>query len=601
MSIGTQISDMTLSGTLPTGSFVPFVVGAPVGSLIPSVNYRYNLGAALLLTASYSALAATNGAGLIGYVAPESDSADSTVAAQFAMGPLYAENFRLPGFTDRQTLFAAFTAWAEVGGVMELERGRVYDYGSVTSVNTPSGVLHEVTGLRGAILRGNGATLQLTSSGATFLPIILYLYNYQNVQIENLLATDNGLVNGGDSTRGAKMIVLDSDASNPTKDITVRNCRAYNMNTFFNVNPGTPGNRIDGIYIEPSCVVDTTFYGASFQGNGDNARVFFTARNVGRAYFPYGVTGHEIGLRIEDTGTATPAAQSCILVKRYAANTTNIKGWASFGGVLKWTMALVDMEHEPTAASSIIDSIDIRVQVDRSATDPNSIFVWAFRSRIDATYEELAATFTGSISNGSPTVSTLSIPIGNFVAGQGITGTGIPAATTILTVGASTLTLSANATTTNAAATLTRLTKNVWSNIRLSGDIGSLKAVKCFVGAITSYGVTLDAPLSLLLAARFTLQPGINLFRTSALNASAVYDPPSLADGAGATTTVALSGAELSDFARASFSLDLQGITLTAWVSAADTVSVRFQNESGGTLDLASGTLRVNVTKGFQA
>ncbi len=76
---------------------------------------------------------------------------------------------------------------------------------------------------------------------------------------------------------------------------------------------------------------------------------------------------------------------------------------------------------------------------------------------------------------------------------------------------------------------------------------------------------------------------------------SATYDPASLADGAGATTTVSVTGAALGDLATASFSLDLQGITLTAWVSAANTVSVRFQNESGGVLDLGSGTLRVQT------
>ena len=79
------------------------------------------------------------------------------------------------------------------------------------------------------------------------------------------------------------------------------------------------------------------------------------------------------------------------------------------------------------------------------------------------------------------------------------------------------------------------------------------------------------------------------------ITASATYDPGSLADGAGATTTVTATGAVLGDFALASFSLDLQGISVTAYVSAADTVSVRFQNESGGVLDLASGTLRVLV------
>jgi hypothetical protein len=81
------------------------------------------------------------------------------------------------------------------------------------------------------------------------------------------------------------------------------------------------------------------------------------------------------------------------------------------------------------------------------------------------------------------------------------------------------------------------------------------------------------------------------------LTGSATYDPASLADGAGATTTVTVTGAALGDFAMASFSNALQGITVTAWVSAADTVSVRFQNESGGVLDLASGTLRAGVIK----
>lgn len=73
---------------------------------------------------------------------------------------------------------------------------------------------------------------------------------------------------------------------------------------------------------------------------------------------------------------------------------------------------------------------------------------------------------------------------------------------------------------------------------------------------------------------------------------SATFDPPNLAAGAGTTTTVTAAGAILGDLAFASFSLDLQGITVTAYVSAADTVSVRFQNQTAGAIDLASGTLR---------
>lgn len=80
------------------------------------------------------------------------------------------------------------------------------------------------------------------------------------------------------------------------------------------------------------------------------------------------------------------------------------------------------------------------------------------------------------------------------------------------------------------------------------------------------------------------------------LTGSATYDPASLADGVGATTTITVTGAALGDYVvGVSFSLDLQGIGLTGYVSAADTVAVRFQNESGGTVDLASGTLRALV------
>lgn len=79
------------------------------------------------------------------------------------------------------------------------------------------------------------------------------------------------------------------------------------------------------------------------------------------------------------------------------------------------------------------------------------------------------------------------------------------------------------------------------------------------------------------------------------LSGSATYDPPSLASGAGATTTVTVSGAKLGMPAFAGFSTDVQGIVLSASVQSADVVAVRFYNETGGTVDLASGTLTAIV------
>lgn len=84
----------------------------------------------------------------------------------------------------------------------------------------------------------------------------------------------------------------------------------------------------------------------------------------------------------------------------------------------------------------------------------------------------------------------------------------------------------------------------------------------------------------------------------SFLVGSATYDAANLVDGAGATTTITVTGAALGDFVvGVSHSVDLAGITVTAYVSAANTVSVRFQNATGGAVDLASGTLRAVVLK----
>lgn len=76
---------------------------------------------------------------------------------------------------------------------------------------------------------------------------------------------------------------------------------------------------------------------------------------------------------------------------------------------------------------------------------------------------------------------------------------------------------------------------------------------------------------------------------------SAVYDLASLVDTAGASTTVTVVGANLGDFCESSLSVSTQGITVTCNVTAANTATIRFQNETAGTLDLASGTLRAVV------
>lgn len=89
-------------------------------------------------------------------------------------------------------------------------------------------------------------------------------------------------------------------------------------------------------------------------------------------------------------------------------------------------------------------------------------------------------------------------------------------------------------------------------------------------------------------------QPGA--IGATALTATQTYDPASLTTGTqGAIQTVTVTGAQLGQRCSISFSLDTQGIMAYAWVSAANTVSYVFRNGTAGTLDIASGTVKVWV------
>lgn len=71
------------------------------------------------------------------------------------------------------------------------------------------------------------------------------------------------------------------------------------------------------------------------------------------------------------------------------------------------------------------------------------------------------------------------------------------------------------------------------------------------------------------------------------------WDPPDILDGDEAALAVTVTNAKLGWIAMASFSLDIGGLTISAAVTAANTVTVTLSNNTGGSVNLASGTLRV--------
>ena len=88
--------------------------------------------------------------------------------------------------------------------------------------------------------------------------------------------------------------------------------------------------------------------------------------------------------------------------------------------------------------------------------------------------------------------------------------------------------------------------------------------------------------------------PAINSY----IEASETKDWGSLGDGNELTEDVTVTGAAMTgDFAVATMSVDVVDLTITASVTAANTVTVVLGNFTGGSLDLGSGTLYVKVFK----
>lgn len=75
-------------------------------------------------------------------------------------------------------------------------------------------------------------------------------------------------------------------------------------------------------------------------------------------------------------------------------------------------------------------------------------------------------------------------------------------------------------------------------------------------------------------------------------------NPGNLVDGAGETQQITgFDGATLGDFVLVAAPYDLQDITVTAYVQATGVVEIRLQNESGSTINLASGIWRIMIIR----
>ena len=80
------------------------------------------------------------------------------------------------------------------------------------------------------------------------------------------------------------------------------------------------------------------------------------------------------------------------------------------------------------------------------------------------------------------------------------------------------------------------------------------------------------------------------------LRGSATYTAGAVSDGSFTAQDITISGVVLGDWAIASFSADITDLQLNAAVTATDTVSVTFYNQTGAGVT-PSGTIYIEVTK----
>lgn len=99
--------------------------------------------------------------------------------------------------------------------------------------------------------------------------------------------------------------------------------------------------------------------------------------------------------------------------------------------------------------------------------------------------------------------------------------------------------------------------------------------------------------------ARFGVVAGI----AGVLGGTATYDAGSLTTLTGETTNITVTGAAVGDFVMVAHGIDQAGIYITGYVSATNTVTVRVQNGTSGTVNLLSATItaRTIPRAGFPA
>ncbi len=300
----------------------------------------------------------------------------SAPALAYAASTLLASSFRGAGRTDRDVLQAAFDA-LRTGrfDTLVLEAGRTYELGYLA----PSEFALRLRNVRGVSIKGNGASLLCTTSRKGQTQMIL-VQACSDISISDLSGEDRG-ADIHQNWRGMDFIHCDGTAG-PTVGLRLSNIRVDGAVSLFTcTGSGSPGEARSGGFLFSGLVARNCYYGVSFQENGDDATIDLATYECRRSYIGYGVARHAVDLRVRK-GRASPAADACVLIKRYRRDTSNITVRASFEGTMVYPN-FYKLEHQvKRGESGVIRNIDLSLDLAAgvaNATDGVALGISAYR------------------------------------------------------------------------------------------------------------------------------------------------------------------------------------------------------------------------------
>lgn len=567
-------------------------------ALLKAATPRFD-GEIVQVTCYYTCTAPDGGGGRFKWLAANTDTADNgiTVAAD-AGGTgrwkrLYSGAVNVKGFgakgdgstDDTTALNAAFDA----SGISECTSGTYIVAASLTPPSNSTVILRPGCTLKGKASTAFVSTGLIALDGVTDVAIygggtldgnkannatgrvfgISILNASARIRIngitaQNMPGQDATGINGGDG-------IFISGTTGTPEDIVISDCTLLN-----NVRQGISVIRGSHIRIANSLIKGTSGSapgaGIDLEGNS-GADVVSHVTIIGNTF-----EDNYVGVAVSDTGDVAKVAITGNTFKNQRATTILAGG-----------------EHTLISGNFI----------ESAPTVSGTIAVYVLGSDNTVTGNEVVGSANANERQGIVMAGSGGVCTGNKT--RGMLRAGIQVGTTTLAADISRITVTGNELSNNevngtfGGALLVTGTGTNWpNNVLVSGNT----VYDSRAGAAANYGIAFSTSFTAAdlstsrVAANNVTGFASDQYLGKPLAGSVVWDPASLNDGAGETSaSITVTGAAVGDMVFVYPGVDVQAMQVYGYISATDTVNVRLQNESGGVVDLASSTWRVDVAK----